>query len=87
MPTKKPVKKKAVNQPALLKKPRRKKAPVVKTEAERIIDAMRELAKHLRNPDTCLKLTAYDKLEDKHKVLFDKLMQAISKRTFGDTQN
>ena len=74
-----------------LSKPTKKAAPAktpkppMKSEAERIIDAMRELAAHLRNPEKCLTLEAYNKLAPRHRILFDKLMQAISKRTFGDT--
>lgn len=74
-----------------LSKPRKAAAakppkPPMKSEAEKIIDAMRELASHLRNPEQCLTLEAYGKLNKKHRTLFDNLMQAISKRTFGDTQ-
>ena len=57
---------------------------VKKSAADRIIDAMRELTQHLRNPHECLTLEAYNLLEPQHKVLFDRLMQAISKRTFGE---
>lgn len=66
------------------KNPAKTKTKPVKSAADRIIDAMRELTQHLRNPHECLTLEAYNLLEPQHKVLFDRLMQAISKRTFGE---